>query len=262
MDMLELRGADIEMQTIRAMLRRAILVLLAIGISRPAMAAAEDLPTQPPTLTTEGIMAFLPMGAGGHKTFLGTPDLPKKVVAPAGNAAKSQSPAIIYADLDGDGQDEVAVAYNYEEAKGEDRAMVRILDWDGKAYKVQWESPEFGYAFEGDFHFLGPQGLQYSENAFAVRDLNGDGRLDLLFTRGSWSAEGCLFEAWTWADHDYRMLVEVPRYVRLVQETGSGKFQIVGDRKPYVVANESNEVFVYRLEGGDFKRADVNPAGK
>ncbi|MBX7256406.1 MAG: VCBS repeat-containing protein [Candidatus Hydrogenedentes bacterium] len=173
----------------------------------------------PPVLNLRQIAAILPSDAR-----IATSSIPKSTQAPVTNREKSQSPAVIYADLDRDGQDEIAVAYTREiytakEPLPDFRALVEVFKWNGKVYTSQWRSPEFGFNFVGS---AGAAIEDYFASSFGVRDMNGDGNLDLFFCRLSFLAEGDRFEAWSWNGKEYQQIVEIPTvvYMKDLNEDG------------------------------------------
>jgi len=114
---------------------------------------------------------------------------------------------IIPGDTDGDGTEEIVVAYctpPHKDGPGICRcAHIKVLDWDGVGWREQWDSGGWGIEFIARM----PREIvnadaetqrAYSRNFFDVRDINGDDLPDILFTRASFLAEGDRFEAWTW----------------------------------------------------------------
>ncbi len=191
------------------------------------------------SLTPAQVLAHLPDGAKLADDIplvqFGTPE-----------ETKQTRPNVFYADLDSDGQNEIIVAYYTKphqpivgatEAKRANaeayfrRAHVRVLDWNGTRYVERWDSGGFGMHFIAgmDSELPAPKQCLYTANYFHIRDINGDGRPEILFTRASYVASGTLFRAWSWDGTTYTCIARLRTKVRIEDIDGDGTQEIIRD---------------------------------
>lgn len=134
---------------------------------------------------------------------------------------------VLYADVDGDSEEEIILGYytipheyiiNGDVQKGFfRRAHVKVLDWDGRKYVEQWDSGGWGSEFRAE---MGPELKSreqrlYTQNYFGVTDINNDGIQEILCTRTSFLAEGSRFEAFSWNGKTYEPIARVENKVRI-----------------------------------------------
>lgn len=107
------------------------------------------------------------------------------------------------------------------------RAHVALLARKNSAIKILWDSGGWGFEF----------GMERIENTytdsqtslfFAVRDLNGDGRNEIIFCRASFRAEGSRFEIWQYDPQEQKMIqiCDLDGCIELV-ESPTGKWPII-----------------------------------
>jgi hypothetical protein len=143
--------------------------------------------------------------------------------------------------VDADGQEEIVVAYYTTpheyiiSGQAQEgffrRAHVRVLDWDGEKYVDQWDSGGWGSEFRagmGENHTSREQQL-YTDNYFDVNDINNDGVPEILFTRGSFLAEGDHFQVFGWNGQRYEAIALVLKKVRLGDQDNDGIKELICD---------------------------------
>lgn len=162
-------------------------------------------------LPSDSIVAQIPVEAIKNKD-------PKTMMKIEYNIIRRQG--VIVADTDGDGIDEMVVAYykghkpfftkegeetdDFQQASKENplffrRATVCILKKTGDRWGILWKSDSWGMDF-GCQMVNEPKEdkILLSEYSFQVKDLNGDLIPEILFSRRSFNAEGYQAEIWTW----------------------------------------------------------------
>ncbi len=185
----------------------------------------------PSMLSDEELMGYLPLNA---------------VIAQMPSAfdedrrVTNRRHSIISADTDGDGTEEIIVAYCTPPHKDGPgicrRAHVRVLKWHGTTWREQWDSGGWGSGFTARM----PREIVnadaetqrvYRRNFFDVRDINGDDLPDILFTRASFLAEGDQFEAWTWDGVYYRRIAVCGTLVRIENNSIISEFGYKGIKR-------------------------------
>jgi hypothetical protein len=84
----------------------------------------------------------------------------------------------------------------------------------------------------------------YTDTFFSVRDITGDGKPEILFTRSSFLAEGDRFEAWRWNGDCFALVAWVDGMVRV-----AGR-QLFQDFEPKGMKLERPSI--YRWDGERF----------
>lgn len=209
----------------------AFSLLLATSASVLGLAAAQE----PRVLSDSEILGYLPIGAK-------IAEIP--VMFSSDRKVLKRRLGMIRADVDGDQQEEVVVAYyalphdtvvrGKYHASFDRRARVRVLKWTGTSWREQWDSGGcWGSIFQTCVHnglarHTPEEQERYTANYFSVRDINGDGQLDIIFTTASFGAEGDRFEAWTWKEPTYERIA-LGGIVRLEDIHKDGSFEIISD---------------------------------
>lgn len=186
----------------------------------PAPAPPETAPTTSsgvPADLREGVLAALPMGAqiAPIPCTYGRDGLPDKT-----------REGLLVADTDGDGRDEIVVAYlalptfemreqDYAAMYGAyfQRAHVRVLKEVDGVWREQWDSGGWGSGFGTDtparlMSLPATEQKAGAEGFLSVRDVTGDERPEVLFSRRSDSANGAAFEVWQWRHGVYVQVAE------------------------------------------------------
>ena len=215
----------------------AIFTMVAIPVT-PVWAAESS--GQPPKLSETEILSLLPEGAKLAD------DIPQ-VQFGIPEAMAQRRASVRYADVDGDGQDEIVVAYyakpqqppSPEQTPEEQmaaeayysRAHVGVLHWDGQKYQLIWDSKGFGSHFVGGVGQGHPESEQREISAtyFNVEDLTGDGIPEIMCARAGYSAMGQDFSVWTWdkSKGDFQRVASIDAVVRIRKV--DGKKEIVQD---------------------------------
>jgi len=124
-----------------------------------------------------------------------------------------------YTEPDRSGEEQTAAYYS--------RVHVALLAQKNNAIKVLWDSGGWGFEF----------GMRRTEDAytdaqralfFGLRDLNADGRDELVFCRTSFGAEGSQFEIWQYDSQKEKMIqiCETSGSIELL-ESPSGKWPVI-----------------------------------
>ncbi|MFQ5810838.1 MAG: hypothetical protein ACE5JM_14575 [Armatimonadota bacterium] len=206
----------------RVLARRGLVCAM---VTFGALTASGPSPAGPRILPDEELLRCLPPGARIAR-------IPS--VFTRQRRVKQWRQGVVAADTDADGRKELVVAYytppHEYVAKGREdrkpregfsqRAHVRVLEWDGTTWREQWDSGGWGMEFRARMPTEVVEAKPKTQRAytrclFGVRDINGDGRADILFTRSSFLAEGDRFEAWTWDQAKYRRIASCSGVVRI-----------------------------------------------
>lgn len=126
---------------------------------------------------------------------------------------------IIQKDIDGDGKEEIIVAYytpphrywikknnkKISDEKFFKRAHVAIFEKVGDGLRKCWESDGFGNVFGIKFlpTTLEKKKIEYPWYIFGVKDIDNDGILELAFSREGYDAMGGKTEIWGWNGKKY-----------------------------------------------------------
>ncbi len=120
---------------------------------------------------------------------------------------------IIYADLTGEGREEVVIAYytppheyivDQETQEGFfSRARVAIFEVTEDGFTKSWESQGWGHVFGSYIEKSEAGKTEYPWYLFGAKDINDDGILELVFSRSGYGAMGAEVEIWAWNNNKY-----------------------------------------------------------
>lgn len=215
-------------------------------------------------LSERDLFAYLPEGAK-------LADVPFVQFGRSEETEKTR-PSVLYADVDADGEEEIIVAYyapphdyiidGQPQEEFFRRAHVKVLDWNGEKYVVQWDSGGWGSEFRAGMGAKLESGEQqlYTDNYFDVANINNDGVPEIFFTRASFSAEGAQFQAFSWNGQTYEPIALVQNKVRLEDRDNDGTKEIVCDFDHKGRKLESPKVFTWN--GKTYEMAGEHVEGR
>lgn len=149
--------------------------------------------------------------------------LPEKAQIAKIKLFQKEKMGVIRQDIDGDEKAEIIIAYytephDYTDERFFRRAHVKILKENGAQLKDIWDSGGWGDQFGGRVNFQGMSEeikKSYLESLFNVRDITGDGKPEIIFTRASFLAEGNRCEIWTWNGKEFQQIFTEDNLVRI-----------------------------------------------
>lgn len=178
---------------------------------------------------------------------------------------------IINADLTDDGKEEVVVAYytpphdyiingNARENFFE-RAHVAIFEVTEDGFIKSWERQGWGHVFWSSIDKSDAIETEYPWYIFGARDINGDGILELVFSRAGYGAMGRKVEIWAW-DGD--------KYVKRLKTAGnlhfSTKNKLAITSVSYHAGERSTANYLYNWNSGRYEFVssceDVSPGDR